>query len=128
MPAPSALVGRGDRLKPCDDGLEVDAMLKSKLTAFQQAARKRFPNNYKENGVLGDGRFAVLCCTFLHPSAGCTCWGELRLFETLEEARRQAKTVYCHAASKGCCHPGLHNIWELTGKRQWVRLHPKPLS
>jgi hypothetical protein len=78
-------------------------MAKKRLTAFQEAARRRWPLNYKEHGVQGDGQFAVLCCTFFHPSARYQCYGELHLCETLEQAQKLAKTAYCHADSKGLC-------------------------
>jgi hypothetical protein len=87
-------------------------MVKRRLSAFQEAAKRRWPLNYKEHEVVGDGQFAVVCCTFFHPSARTRCYGELYLCKTLEEARKLAETAYCHARSKGMCKRR-HQIFKL---------------
>jgi len=98
--------------------------LRKNPTIFQKAARQRWPQEYREQGVQGDGQFAVLGCSFLHPSARTMCYGELNLFETVDEAQAFADAVnrrvsypgriaYCHAQSKGVCN-GTHSVVSLS--------------
>lgn len=88
--------------------------MQRRLSEFQKAARQRWPKNHKEHPIVGDGDFAVVCCSFLHPSARRMCYGEINLFETREEAEAFAEAIgnrasyprriaYCHASSKGLC-------------------------
>ena len=98
--------------------------MKKRLSDFQRAAKQRWPRHYKEHdGVVGDGGFAVLGCTFYHPRARCMCYGQLNLFETRAEAERftdalNQQTPYpgriasCHARSEGLCS-GQHEIVRL---------------
>ena len=74
-------------------------------------ARRRWPRSK----VHGDGRFAVLTCAFMHPSARQMVYSDVHLFHTLEEAK--ASTVYCHASTKGLCS-GRHEIVDL---ENWKR-------
>lgn len=94
-----------------------------KQSIYLQEAYDDWALNAKEHGgIPGDGPFAVVFCTFFHPSVRDWCLGEVRLAETLEEAQKIASTGYCHASSKGLCK-GNHAIYQFDEQAQrWCPL------
>jgi hypothetical protein len=84
--------------------------LPTKVSDWLSKARKRWPRSFEENQILGDGRYAVLTCPFLHPSAGQMMYSEVYLFETQQKAEdfnAELDTAqsgqHCYAQTKGLC-------------------------
>jgi hypothetical protein len=82
----------------------------TKVSDWLSKARKRWPRTAKAKEIFGDGRYAVLTCPFMHPSAGQMIYSEVYLFETQQEATDfKAKLdiaqsgQHCHAQTKGLC-------------------------
>ena len=70
----------------------------SKATKWQRAVQKAFPKNAGEEGISGDGPWAVLMCDYWHPSARCHCYGNIYLSESREK-REEITTA--HAIRNG---------------------------
>ena len=86
--------------------------MSAQLSEYVKRARLRFPRSYRDHSIHGDGRFAVLTCSFMHPSAGRMCYSDVYLFSSLSEAESLQRglndgsvkgSVECHAATKGLC-------------------------
>ena len=82
-----------------------------KATKWQRAVQKAFPKNAGEEGISGDGPWAVLMCDYWHPSARCHCYGNIYLSESREKAEEIAtaharlhpkwiEQGYCHGCMK----------------------------
>jgi hypothetical protein len=87
-------------------------------------ARKRWPRTFKAKEIFGDGRYAVLACAFLHPSAGQMMYSEVYLFETEQEAEKFKTALdssqsgqHCHAQTKGACSRN-HKLIDLLTMKQ----------
>lgn len=85
--------------------------MSARLSEYVRRARLRFPRSHKDHSIRGDGRFAVVTCAFMHPSAGRMCYSDVYLFPTLPEAESLQRELdsgtygemECHAATKGLC-------------------------
>jgi hypothetical protein len=82
---------------------------------WKELAAKVFPMNLKDapyiGGIHGDGQFAVVMCTFQHPSGDGTkhdyYYGRVELCPTLEDAEiisREMHTKYPEYIPRGYCH------------------------
>lgn len=90
-----------------------------KVSDWIAQARNRWPRSFKAKEIFGDGRYAVLTCAFLHPSAGQMMYSEVHLFHTQQEAEDFKSSLdssrtgeYCHAQMKGLC-AGHHDCIDL---------------
>ncbi len=87
-------------------------------------ARNRWPRSFRNKEIFGDGRYAVLTCAFLHPSAEQMMYSEVYLFATQQEAANFKATLdssrsgeHCHAQTKGSCSQN-HELIDLLTMKQ----------
>ena len=91
---------------------------------WRTKASKRWPRSFRAKEIFGDGRYAVLTCAFLHPSAGQMMYSEVYLFATQQEAADFKAVLdssqsgqHCHAQTKGLCSRN-HELFDLLTMKQ----------
>jgi len=83
----------------------------SNATAGQRLVQQKFPKNAGEEGISGDGQYAVLMCDYFHPGARNFYYGKIYLCDSPERAEEiatdmgkhypgWAKHAYCHGCTK----------------------------
>jgi hypothetical protein len=95
------------------------------ISPWIKKARQRWPRSHAAKEIRGDGRYAVLTCTFFHPSAQQMMYSEVQLFDSRQQAQDfktkldSPDAFECHARTKGMCN-GKHLLVDLKNLAEQV--------